>query len=281
MRSTPLLLELPAGWKEWPLGQIAATVVVVGLLVLIRYLVLRGIRRAEAIAPELRRRWMVTTRNVALLVLVLSLFVIWASELRVLAVSIVAIVAAIVIATKELIMCVSGTVLKTSGRSFSIGDRIEIQHLRGDVIDQTLLTTTILEIGPGDKTHQHTGRAITLPNSLFLTNPVTNESFTDEYVLHVFVVPMKAGDDWETAQDLLLDCATSVCQPFLTEARMHMERLAKDQGLYTPSVDPRVTIQLPEPDKVLLVVRIPVPARRKGRVEQEILRRYLSRRAAK
>ena len=41
------------------------------------------------------------------------------------------------------------------------------------------------------------------------------------------------------------------------------------------SVDPRVSIVLPEPGEITLLARVPVPARRKGRTEQEIVRRYL------
>jgi hypothetical protein len=35
-------------------------------------------------------------------------------------------------------------------------------------------------------------------------------------------------------------------------------------------------VSLPEPDELHLIVRFPAPARRKGRTEQEILRRYLA-----
>mgnify|MGYP001215256827 CR=1 FL=1 len=61
----------------------------------------------------------------------------------------VAIAVALVIATKELILCVSGALIKGGARSFNIGDRIQVKEFRGDVIDQNLLTTTILEVGPG------------------------------------------------------------------------------------------------------------------------------------
>ena len=55
----------------------------------------------------------------------------------------------------------------------------------------TALTTTILEIGPEKLTHQHTGRAIVVPNSVFLDKHVVNESYTADFVLHVFRLPYK------------------------------------------------------------------------------------------
>jgi hypothetical protein len=36
-----------------------------------------------------------------------------------------------------------------------------------------------------------------------------------------------------------------------------------------------VSLQIPEAGKINLVLRVPVPVRRRGRVEQEIVRRFL------
>jgi hypothetical protein len=55
-----------------------------------------------------------------------------------------------------------------------------------------------------------------------------------------------------------------------------MERLENKHGLDSPTVAPRVTLQIPEPGKINLLLRIPTPARRIGRLEQAILRRFLS-----
>jgi hypothetical protein len=46
--------------------------------------------------------------------------------------------------------------------------------------------------------------------------------------------------------------------------------------LDAPSVQPRVTIQLPAPGRVTLLLRIPTPAHRASRLEQAILRRFLA-----
>lgn len=246
-----------------------------GVLVL-RFVIVRAILRREFLSSESRRRWIVNTRNALLFILFVGLVFIWAQEVRSLALSIVAVAVALVIATKELILCVSGAVLRASVRSFSVGDRIEISDVRGDVIDHSLLATTILEIGPGQTSHQYTGRAIVIPNSVFLTAPLINETFTEDFVLHVFSVPLKTDDDWQAAEAALLDAANAECSSFMEAAREHMQKLEKEHGLDPPSMEPRVSLQLPEPGIINLLVRIPVPARRKGRVEQAILRHFLS-----
>jgi len=234
-----------------------------------------AIRHTEWPTPETRRRWLVMARNTAILLSLFLLVVVWAAQLRTLALSVVGFAMAIVLVTKELIMCMTGGFLRSSSGSFGIGDRIEVKNLRGDVIDLTMLTTTILEIGPEKLSHQYTGRAVVLPNSVFLGEPVVNESFTEDYVLHTTVVPLSRKDDWARAEALLLQAANEVCGQFIGTARRHIERIGRRQGIDVPSVDPRVTLQLPKPDEINLLVRFPAPARQKGRTEQEILRRYL------
>ena len=269
------LWELLRGQHSLSVG-VFSTLLLIVVVVVLRGIAARAIRRNETLPSEVRRRWLVHVRNGAILLLLLGLAVIWAAELRLMAVSLFAVAVATVIATKELIQCFSGSLLKMVSRGFCLGDRIEITGLRGDVIDHNALTTTILEIGPNDLTQQHTGRAIVFPNSMLLEKPVINETFTDEYVLHVFKVPINLDNDWQRAERDLLDAAKQQCSSFLTEARRHFQRLGKDRGLATLSVEPRVSVSIPKASELELIVRIAVPARRKGRIEQEILRRFVA-----
>lgn len=250
---------------------LASSLLLVLAVLAARWIIARLIRRSVPAASELRRRWLVYTRNIMLLVLVLGLVLIWGAELRPLALSIVAIAVAIVVATKELILCVTGTILKTGARSFTIGDRIQIKDFRGDVIDQNLLATTIMEIGPGKLTHQRTGRIAVIPNALFVSEVVVNESFTNDYVLHVFTVPFRREDDWRGAQKSLLAAAKRLCAPYIEDARTHMNQISEEQSLDAPSVDPRVTISTPMPGEIHLIVRLPAKSSQRGYIEQGVL----------
>ena len=233
--------------------------------------------RSHVQAAELRRRWHVQTRNGLVLLLILGIVLIWADPLRTVAISIVAIAVAFVVATKELILCVTGSVLKMASRSFVIGDRIQVKDFRGDVIDQNLLATTILEVGPGKLTHQRTGRMAVIPNSLFVSEPVINESYTHDYILHVFTIPFKREDDWQAASDALLTSAKRHCAPYLEDVRRHMQQLSRQRGLDVPNVDPRVTIQVPAAGEVHLVVRVPSKSGERSHLEQAILLDVLGR----
>ena len=248
---------------------ISTALLIIGVLI-VRALIARFIKR-QVDSPELRRRWLVQSRNGLLLLMIFGLVLIWGEELRTLALSIVAIAVAFVVATKELIMCITGSILKAGAGSFSIGDRIQIKDFRGDVIDQNLLATTILEVGPGKLTHQRTGRMAVIPNALFVSEPVINESFTHDYVLHVFTVPFKRDDDWRGAQKAIVAAARKKCAPFLEEVRRYMNRVSSSRGLEPPSVDPRVTMQVPVAGEIHLIVRVPTKSGQRGLIEQAIM----------
>lgn len=251
------------------------TLLIESLILILVVIILRAIAsrfiKKKVHSRELQRRWLVQTRNAFILLLLLGLIFIWGEALRTLALSIVAIAVAFVVATKELIVCVTGSIIKTGAGSFNIGDRIQIKDFRGDVIDQNILATTILEVGPGKLTHQRTGRMTVIPNSLFVSEPVINESYTHDFVLHVFTVPFKREEDWRAAQVEFLKSAKKYCKPYLKEARTHMEQLSQEKGLDVPTADPRVTVQVPTAGEIHLIVRVPVKATQRSFIEQSIL----------
>lgn len=266
------------GWM-----QVDSSVVLDGLkslillvsVILIRTLVVRGIFRNQALSMEAKRRWVVTTRNSMVFVIMIGLVVIWAHELQAFAVSIVALAAALVLATKELILCLSGAALRVGGKVYGVGDRIQIAGHRGVVLDHDMFATKLLEIGPGQSSHLYTGRVTVFPNSLLFTNALVKENPGQEYGLYTLVVPLRSEGEWQRAEQALLAAAKAECGPFMEEAVRQMKLLEQANLLEAPSPEPRITIQLPEPGKIQLVIRFPAPDRGRSRVEQAILRRYL------
>jgi len=267
-------MNLPDLTHSATFTKLIASVLLVVLTLLLRAVVTRALRRQMS-QSEIRRKWLVSIRNVTFLFLVLGLGAVWAEALRTIALSIVAFAVAVVIATKELIQCISGSVLRTASNPFSIGDRVEIGSHRGDVIDQNLLTTTLLEVGPGRAYHLRTGRTIVVPNSKLLDTPVVNESYMKQFVLHVFSIPLKGDQDWQKAERILLKAARAECGRFLDQVAEHMKDVEQKHALKGLPVQPRVSIQIPDTGKISLVVRVPAPVGRQGHVEQSIVRRFL------
>ena len=256
-------------------AQTLASVGVVVVAVILRWGLRRAVNSQHKASPDLRRRWLLQVRNLTFALIAIGLVLIWATELKTAAISVVAIVAALVIATKELILCLTGGFLKLSSRMFVLGDHIEINGVRGEVIDQTLLTTKMMESTPGPNGSQYTGRTITLPNAILLSQPVYNETLTRSFGLHVFTVPVKADAGWEAHESALLGALNQACEPYLEQAKLAVQTLAREEGLDTPSVEPRVQIAVPEPGRVDLIARLPYPVDQKNRVIQQVLRAYL------
>ncbi len=254
---------------------ILASLIIVVVLLALRGAALRALRRSKLEIDD-QLRWRAQIRNATIALILLSVTVVWAQELRAVAISVAAIAAALVLATKEFFMCLMGSTLRASGGSFRVGDRIEVGGVRGDVLDIGPLTTAVLEVGPGLSIHQRTGRKITLPNSIFLTQAVTNESMSDDFVLHVLRVPLAADSDWPSARDKLASIARERCAQYIDDTR-HALAKASPTGVggQLISTEPVVYLELPEPGRVELLLRFPTPARQRGRVAQQILLRFL------
>lgn len=271
------LLAQSDWWNQPWSGQLVASVAIVVAALLLRWVLRRGIQRQNKMSPDMRRRWLLQVRNLSFGLIAAGLVLVWATELKTVAISVVAIVAALVIATKELILCLSGGFLKMSSKSFVLGDHIEIGAVRGEVIDQTLLTTKIMESSSGPNGQQFTGRLITFPNAILLTQPVINESLTKTFGLHVFTVPVKADAGWDQHETALLAALHSACEPYLEQAKRVVNALAAAEGLSAPNVEPRVHVSIPEPGRVDLIARLAYPVDAKGKVLQEVMRDYLAR----
>ncbi|MBP9841778.1 MAG: mechanosensitive ion channel family protein [Simkaniaceae bacterium] len=256
--------------------KLIATGVIVFLLILSRYFIVRYIRSAERNwTAQQRLKWIGSARSTAFVLLVLSVIYLWGETIQGFAVSVFAIMFAMVFSVKELFMCINGTVLKLRGHLFEIGDRIEIKGIKGDVIDVTLLSTTVQEVGSGAASHQFTGRRISFPNNFFLTECLINESFLENYYMNNIKIPLAVGQNWKRAKDILHQIASEECAPYLEQARRRIQQMERSRALELPSVEPRVTIHLPDSEEIHLHVRVPSPVHLRGRLEQVVVTRFL------
>lgn len=242
-----------------------------------KFITYRQIRKNKSIPIDIKRRWSLNINTTLSITVLILIAIIWGTQVKAAAFSILAIAVPIVLATKEIIMCVAGAFYKISSGDFSVGDRIEFDGLRGDVIDRGLLAVRLLEIGPGNKTHQYTGRSITIPNSLFLSKPIINESYLHDFVLHTFTIPLSIHKNWERAEEIILLAANEVCEEYIIPAQRYMDKLQGRRNLETPGIQPRVHVNIVTPDELQLIIRITVPAKEKGKIEQKIIRQFLNK----
>ncbi|MBJ7449690.1 MAG: mechanosensitive ion channel family protein [Parachlamydiales bacterium] len=252
------------------------TLIFGGLIFLVRWFVVRMLRSpSRQWTSEQRLRWLNYTRSIFVVILVFGVIYIWAEQFHNLALSIIAIALAVVMATKELFLCFNGSLMRLRSNAFTIGDRIEFNGVRGDVIDTNILTTTIMEVGPKLTSQQATTRTITFPNSLFLMYPVVNESFVENFLSHTICIPLDIRDNWKKAQEVLMRLAAQECSIFMKDAKRQMREMEHHIGLPLPAVEPHVWIHIPYKDELHLMLRIITPNHLRGNVEQRILSKFL------
>lgn len=253
-------------------GDLSASLVLIFTVAIVRATAMRWVRQKSAQSDQIQLRWTSQIRTLSYFLLGAGLLTIWAAELKSAALSLAAFAVAAVIASKELILCVLGAVLRASSDAFSVGDRVEIDGIRGDVIDHGLLATTLMEVGCG---HQRTGRSITIPNSRLLTAHVQNESVTGRYMFHVIRLPVSRSSDLKALETKALAAAKRAIAPFEREAARAIRGSLRHYGLTPPPTDPRVTFQPTKPDEVEMLIRIPAPVQGLRVVEQSIIRAML------
>ena len=252
------------------------TLLFFALLFFVRFLLLRAIQKINFKGQDTKRKWLSSIRNITLIIIIFMFFMMWGKELRVLAFSLAAVAVAVVIAFKEIIMCFVGGLLKTATRMFEIGDRVIIAGKRGEVTEHNILTTTLLEIGPGDQSNQFTGKQIKIPNILLVTESIFVLPKGENYNLNILVVPAPMDEHLFKRQEILLDSSKAVCEPYFKIAEESITARSHRQGVRVPDLKPRVLYEILDPKTVHYHVRMAMPFDSLTRTENEIKDMYLA-----
>ena len=238
-----------------------------------------GVRKAimhrEDFNVETKRRWLVSLRNIILVLTSLGMVLIWGQEIQTFAVSLVAVAAAFVLATKEVILCMLGSVYRTSSRLYEIGDRVEIAGIKGQVIDVNLISTTLIESSRAENHKGTVGRGIKIPNSMLFSNPVYNETMMGHFAIQTIHIYIERDADWQLAESILLESGREMIAEYADDLLQHAKDIASDYIIDTPLQEPRVRIILDDIDSIGLQLQLPAPLGLRAKIEQRILRRFL------
>ena len=267
-----------AWWESWQNWQIPIRLeVLYSALWVLAALFIRGLvvhwhfQRHPDLEIEEKRRWKVTSRNVTLMVCVLGLFSVWEVQIQTFALSMVAMAAATVLATKELIMCLLGSLLRFSTQQYVVGDYIKVNDIRGRVVDINLFNTLMMQIGPHDLVGQLSGKTLSFPNSLLLSHSVERDNVLGQYVVHTLDIPVPIHLDSDAIVPELEKVLYQACSPYLPDIERHFEEVQMHKLFITPAAFPRVS-RVPHDDKVYhIVVRFASPLAKRLEIQQTVL----------
>lgn len=263
-------------WGGLPALEIVLSVLLVVVVVIGRTLFERYLRRRQQFISEKQWRVLGKVKNAAFLIVFVGLVAIWAPSLKTLALSLTAFTVAIIIATKELIMCLSGGVVRLVSNSARVGDWVEVDKTRGQVVAMDLLSITLQEIHSDGRSYEFTGRLVTIPNAVFLSQPVRNETFYGRYVYHKFSLVFDAERDFATLERVVLESLRNDMAPHADLARRYNETIERKAGLDLQGVDPVIVFETTNEGRVRMNVTAFLPTREAIRFEQNAVRAALA-----
>lgn len=262
--------EVPVS-KEWVYSALLIPAMVVGRSILLRLY----FKQRPHLEIEEKRRMLVVSRNMMLLLLGLGLFMVWATQIQTFALSMVALAAATVVATKELLMCLSGSLLRMATKQYSVGDYIEVNDIRGRVIDINLFSTLVMQIGSNTLVGRLSGRTISFPNSLLLSQSIRRDNILGNYVVHMFDIPVPIHLDSDEIVPKLLAVLEKECAPYIGIISRYFEEVQMQKMFITPPAQPYVG-RVPCNDTVYnLVVRFACPVNKRQDIQETVLDEFI------
>lgn len=150
--------------------------------------------------------------------------------------------AGIAFALQELIASFAGWVAISLGQFYKSGDRVQLGGIMGDVIDISILRTTIMEIGAWVKADQYNGRIVRIANSFVFKEPVFNYSADFPFVWDEITIPVKYGSDHHLARAILQQVAEEVVGEYISQARATWQEMVHKYLIEDAKVEPMVTL---------------------------------------
>lgn len=257
-------------------GHVMQSLVVVTVILLLRMAAVAAIERKQETLSENRRRWVSWIQNGSVIFIIFSLLFVWSPELSNFALSLTAFAVALVIATKEFLLCVLGAIYKTFTRPFEIGDWIEIEGARGEVVFDGMLATRLQELGEGVHRYDYTGRELTIPNSKYLIAPIQNKTFRKNYVYHEFSLTLDHTANIANVKQVLEIGVRSCMEPFAETGRRYWSYIRRQTKIAIPAPEPSILIDTNYLAKVIISVTLFCPTKEAARIEQELKEKALA-----
>lgn len=260
----------------WLSNQDIANTIFLALIAIIgRFVIVRMIKGKGGVLSDTRRRWLSIVQNFTIIFLILGFTFIWSPQLSTFALSLTAFAVALVVATKEYLLCVVGAIYRATSHPFAVGDWIEIQSLRGEVLTEGILTTKLQEIGQGSSRFRYTGRILTIPNSALLTHTVFNENFRKYHLHHTFRVTVEPGVDPRPIMASILPMLAPESPEADIAAGQSWARIRDKTQTQFTNRDPKINVETTDAAKISFIVTLFCTPERATNVETQVTQHVL------
>jgi len=152
--------------------------------------------------------------------------------------------AGITITLQELILSIAGSFYIFFVGVYKPGDRIEINNIKGDVIDIDSIYTTMMEIGEWVSSDNYSGRIVKLSNAFVFKGPVYNYSKDFPFVWDEFNLPIKYGSDIELAKSIVVKIASETLSEYVSKSISEWTQVVNKYYIENAQVDPALAITL-------------------------------------
>lgn len=236
-------------------------------------------RLAARYVDDLERRYRASklARRVIALLTLLLVVGLWLPNLGSLFTLLTVVGAGLAIATREVLLSFVGWMDVALRSPFEQGDRIEINGLRGDVVDIRLLHSTLMEIGGWVGADQSSGRLVHFPNSWVFQYPIYNYTHGFNFIWNEMSVTVTFRSDWEAAREIMAELAQESADIIEQQAVQQLRRLSREYLVHYSILTPFVYIRIVD-SGVQLTLRYLCEVRKRRGTEhafaQQILRRF-------
>lgn len=186
------------------------------------------------------RKTMTATAHIIILIFVTILF---ADRLKHVGFAVGLFGAGVVVALQDVIASFGGFVAIGFSNLYRVGDRIQVNETRGDVIDISVMRTTLMETGNWVSGDLYNGRIARIPNNAVLKGMVFNYSQGFRFVWDEIKIRLTSGSDHQQAREMLLRVAKETVSDYLVEAQASWKRVVENYRIEHPFLEPIVTLQ--------------------------------------
>jgi small-conductance mechanosensitive channel len=150
--------------------------------------------------------------------------------------------AGITFTLQELILSIAGSFYIFFVKVYKPGDRIEINGIKGDVIDIDSIYTTLMEIGEWVSSDNYSGRIVKISNAFVFKGPIKNYSMDFPFVWDELNILITYDSDVALAKKLVLEKATEYLSEYTKSSLAKWEEMVEHYYIENATIAPTLAI---------------------------------------